>query len=279
MMHSSRLLLFVLFMSVTSVGFSQYYYNDVVVLRQTNSQYQALKANHIVLVNAKSFDSDGTPVADFVLQQQLVNNGAEVITTSKDLSAGSSVSDAFYENGLLKKSIDTGGSYVTNTVLYDYDALGNITTLTTLTSDTFMNSHSKEVHQWFYSNGSPVRMLRIKDDKDTAVVDFVKDEQGNVAEEHLTKHGHGIETYFYYYNQQHQLTDIVRYNRATKKMLPDFLFDYDSNGRLAEYNQVLHGASTHLTWHYEYNANGLKQNETCYDKNKQLVGKIVYSYN
>jgi len=274
-----RLLFFIMCLVFTSVSFGQYYYNDVIVPRQTNNQYQALKANHIALVNAKSFEGDGTPIEGFVLQQQVINNGTEIVTTSKDPSGSVGVTDAFYQNGLIKKSVDTGGSYVTNTVLYDYDAAGNIATLTTLTSDTFMNSHSKEVHQWFYDGGTPVRMLRIKDNTDTTVVDFVKDEQGNVVEEHLKKNGKGIETYFYYYNPQHQLTDIVRYNRAAKKMLPDFLFDYDSAGRLAEFNQVLHAASTHLTWHYEYNANGLKQTETCLDKDNHVVGKIVYAYN
>lgn len=256
----------------------QYYYNDIVVLNQANNQYQALKANRIALVNAKSFEGTGEHVENFVLQQQCLNNWAEVITTSNDPSAGNTVSDAFYENGLIKKSVDTGGN-VSSTVLYDYDAGGNINTITTLSNDTFMNSQSKEVHQWFYNGGSPVRMLRIKDGIDTTVVDFIKDEQGNIAEEHLKKKGRTTETYFYYYNQAYRLTDIVRYNIAAKKMLPDFLFDYDTAGRVSQLTQILKASGTYLTWQYDYNASGLKQTETCYDKDKQVIGKIVYSYN
>jgi YD repeat-containing protein len=62
-------------------------------------------------------------------------------------------------------------------------------------------------------------------------------------------------------------------------MLPDFLFDYDSAGRLTQLTQILQNSGTYLTWNYDYNANGLKQSETCYDKDKQVVGKIVYYYN
>jgi len=260
-------------------SYSQYYYNDIIVLNQTNSQYQTLKANRIALVNAKSFEGSGEPVDNFVLQQQLLKNWAEVITTSTDPATSSStVSDADYENGRIKQSVDTGGR-VASTVLYNYDASGNINTITSITSDTFMASNSQEVHQWFYNGNSPVRMLRIKDNIDTTVIDFVKDEQGNIAEEHLKKKGRNIETYFYYYNAAHLLTDIVRYNYRAKKMLPDFLFDYDKDGKLTQLTQILQNTGATLTWYYEYNANGLKQTETGYDKDRQVVGKIVYSYN
>jgi len=275
-----RLLFVFTSLLLAQISSGQYYYNDIIVLNQTNTQYQALKANRIALVNAKSFESNTEePAQNFLLQQQLINNWAEVITTSNDPSAGSSVSEAFYENGLIKKSVDTGGGNVASTVLYEYDASGNVTNITTLTADTFMNNSSTEVHQWFYSNNSPLRMLRIKDNVDTTVVDFVKDEQGNIAEEHLKKNGRNMENYFYYYNAAHRLTDIVRYNSRAKKMLPDFLFDYDSAGRLAQLTQVLQNSGTYLTWHYDYNTNGLKQTETCYDKDKQVLGKIVYYYN
>lgn len=259
-------------------SFGQYYYNDVVVLKQTNSQYQALKTNRILLVNAKSFEGSDAPQENFVLQQKLINNWAQVITTSTAPSAVSSVSVADYADGFIKKSVDTGGN-VQSTVMYTYGADGYVSSITTITADTFMNNSSTEVHQWFYSGGSPVRMLRIKDNTDTTIADFVKDEQGNIEEEHLKKRGRNVENYFYYYNNQHQLTDIVRYNSRVKKMLPDFLFEYDNSGRLAQLTQILHNAGTYLTWQYQYGENGLKQTETCYDKQKRVVGKIVYNYN
>jgi hypothetical protein len=38
------------------------------------------------------------------------------------------------------------------------------------------------------------------------------------------------------------------------------------------------GTSDYQTWKYAYNANGLKQQEACYSKQKQLLGKVEYNY-
>jgi hypothetical protein len=75
-----------------------------------------------------------------------------------------------------------------------------------------------------------------------------------------------------------RLTDIVRYNRKAKALLPDFLFEYDEKGLLRQMVQVQNGTTGHLTWKYQYAANGLKQREYCYNKNKQLLGKFEYNY-
>ena len=86
---------------------------------------------------------------------------------------------------------------------YDYDAAGNISTITTTSDDAFMNSHSIETHQWRYSNNLPQKMLRIKDKTDTTFVTFTYD-AGNVAQETWTRKGHVAETYYYYYNTKNQ---------------------------------------------------------------------------
>ena len=86
-----------------------------------------------------------------------------------------------------------------------------------------------------------------------------------------------LETYYYYYDQQHRLTDIVRFNQKLKKLVPDYVFEYDANGRLAQMTQMS-GNGKYFTWQYEYNEKGLKWKETCRDNERKLVGKIEYKY-
>ncbi len=141
-----------------------------------------------------------------------------------------------------------------------------------------MSSRSTEVHLWMYNNsGQPTQMLRIKDGRDTTLVMLTHD-NGNVAQETWKRKGKVVENYYYYYNTNNQLTDIVRYNYRAKKMLPDFLYDYDANGRIIKMMQVPTGRSDYMIWQYSYNSNGLKEKELLYNKQQQLVGRIEYKY-
>ncbi len=261
---------------------SQYYYNDIIILKETNSQYAALKNSHITQVTAQSLEGNNEPAKGFLLRQDILNNASEIVTTSDLPSTGESVSKNYYDNGRLVKTVDSSsadsGKIILSIVDYTYDEAGNIKTNTTVTVDTFMNSRSEEVHEWFYNNNTPIYMLRIKDKLDTTVVEFVKDDQGNIAEEHWKKKGKRIEDYFYYYNKAHLLTDIVRFNNRIKKMLPDFLFEYDDSGKLKQLTQIQQNSSDYITWYYEYNENGLKEKEFCYDKLKHLLGSIDYTF-
>ncbi len=256
---------------------SQYYYNDIVVLKETNRQYQAIKMARINSITAQSFESTGQPTDNFLVQQTVGSGAAEITTTSDIPSAGHSVSINYYSNNLLAKTVDNAVN-IESTVTYAYDAAGNIQNMTTVTTDTFMATSTEEVHLWFYDGNTPTKMLRIKDKVDTTVVNFVKDEQGNVAEEHWKKKGRGVEDYFYYYNNAHLVTDIVRFNNRVKRMLPDYLFEYDGAGKVTQLTQIQQNSSSYLIWHYEYNSNALKQKEVCFDKQMQLVGHIEYTY-
>jgi hypothetical protein len=141
-----------------------------------------------------------------------------------------------------------------------------------------MNSSSSETHLWFYENNKPVKMLLIKNNNDTTTVELKKDEQGDVAEERWRKKGHLVENYFYYYNERHRLTDIVRFNTKAQRLLPDFLFEYDDDGRLIQFTQIPVASDNYLVWHYEYGTNGLKEKERCFNKQKRPVGTIEYTY-
>ncbi len=41
---------------------------------------------------------------------------------------------------------------------------------------------------------------------------------------------------------------------------------------------VPEGTDNYQKWHYTYNEAGLKTKEACYNKRKQLLGRIEYEY-
>jgi hypothetical protein len=121
-------------------------------------------------------------------------------------------------------------------------------------------------------------MLRIKNNVDTTYVSFTHDEAGNIAEETWKRKNRTIETYYYYYNQKNQITDIVRYSKKAKRMLPDFILEYDEKGRVMQMTQNQSASANYLVWRYVYNTKGLKEKEMVYNKQKQFLGKIEYNY-
>lgn len=270
-------LLQVLLLSVMHVGYSQYYYNDIVATQQAAQQYEALKSNHITHVMAESFESNNQPTENFHLEQTISPDANLVTIDASYPSTGKLLTVNTYKNGKLYNTQDSSAN-VSTTTTYAYDNSGKIAAITTQTIDTFMNSRSTEVHQWIYNdNGQPAKMLKIKDGADTTVVELTYD-NGNVAQETWKRRGKVVENYYYYYNGNNQLTDIVRFNNRVKKLLPDFLYDYDAQGRVVKMMQVPAGSSDYMIWQYVYNSNGLKEKELLYNKQQQLIGQIRYRY-
>ncbi|WP_153800021.1 hypothetical protein [Foetidibacter luteolus] len=257
--------------------FGQYYYNDILTNYQTSVRNELLRKNNIRSVTATSYESDNSLSENFRVQQTISQNGNLVVTNSTDAAGISTITRSSFANGKIQSNTDSNANVVTR-VNYIYNNEGSIVNISSVTEDAFMNSHSEEQHQWVYANGRPEYMLRIKDKKDTTRVEFVYDEKGNVAEEKWRRRNYTLEHWFYYYNNNNQLTDIVRYNAKAKRMLPDFLFEYDAQGNLVQMTQVPSGGSNYLVWKYSFNEIGLKNSESCFNKQGQPVGKIVYVY-
>ncbi len=274
-MQKSVALLTLLF--VFCYGNAQFYYNDVVALKASNKMYANLVKNNIREVAASSTQSDGTETNGFVYLKTLKNNGSVVITHTQLETGGVSDDIDTYTNGLLSKSMDSADK-VSTAVEYAYDSDGKILTVKTQTDDTTMGTHSTELHQWFYTGTSPDSMLRIKDNRDTIFVHFKKDEYQNIAEELWIKKGRLIEHYYYYYNDKNQLTDIVRFNTKAQQMLPDFLFEYNEAGVVSQLTQIPQGSSDYVIWRYVYDERGLKNKDVLFDKQKELLGTITYTY-
>ena len=256
---------------------AQYYYNDVVNMSASNNIYLILKKNNIKQVSATSEESDNTPTPGFLYSKVLKNNASLVMTHVEMEAGGTSDEYDEYLNNRLVKYSDSSDNVLT-TVNYTYDTLDNIVLVQTKTDDTAMNAHNTELHKWFFTWKSPDSMIRIKDNMDTTVVHFKKDEHNNIAEEIWTKKGRVIEHYYYYYNQKNQLTDIVRFNSKAQQMLPDFLFEYNANGMLSQLTQVPEGSSDYVIWQYVYDERGLKTKDVLFNKHQELMGTVTYTY-
>ncbi len=272
-MKRLKCFLSLLTMCVVPVAYSQYYYNDIIALQQSQNQYEALQKNNIKQVTAASFNGN-RPDENFKLEQRV--SARSITITSSDPSSGDLLTINTYNNGKLVHTTDSSANVMT-VINYAYDANGNITNIRSTTDDAFMNSHSTETHLWSYRDNLPAQMLRIKDNTDTTMVTFAY-EGNNVAQETWKRKGKTAENYYYYYDDNNRITDIVRFNPRVNKMLPDFVFAYDEAGRLSQMTQVPNGSSDYLIWKYIYNNKGLKDRELLYSKQKQLVGRIEYSY-
>jgi antitoxin component YwqK of YwqJK toxin-antitoxin module len=256
---------------------AQYYYSDIIANKQTNQQFALLKKQKIKEVSAISYESNNLPSPDFSLTQTINPSYTTVFTRTLSATLKSALI-ATYENDKLIKSADSSSGAI-NITTYEYDSSGKLVTVASTSNDEDGSFSVAEKHLWHYNNkGEPQQMLKIKNETDTLVVEIIVDSTGKVIEEKWRKNNRTSEVYYYYYDVTNRLTDIVRYNRKAKALLPDFLFEYDEKGLIRQMVQVQNGTTGHLTWKYQYAANGLKQREYCYNKNKQLLGKFEYRY-
>ncbi len=255
----------------------QYYYNDILATKQSQSQYQLLRANKVKKIVATSYEDDRTPTEGFNLTQELSNDGKKLVTSTSNISGKTTETTSFFEKGKLM-STQSYSNGIENKMEYGYDANGSINLFTLTTLDTAMNYHSVETREWHLNaSGHYTDIIKIKNGIDTSMASLIYDEEGNLVEEHWKKKNKEIETYYYYYNKAHLLTDIVRYNTRLKKLIPDYQYEYDEVGKPIQMTQLAANGK-YFIWKYGYNDKGLKISETCRDNKKILVGNIEYRY-
>jgi hypothetical protein len=272
-----KLLLTSLALLFISSAWGQYYFNDLLATAQSQAQYQLLRTNKVKKITAISFEEDGSANEKFLLEQELTMDGKKLSTKSGIQSGKTSTVTSFFELSKLKRTLSNSNG-IDNKMEYFYDNTGKLIKLSLTSGDTAVKYSTQENRDWVYgANGLPASIVKVKNKIDSSVAKIVIDEEGNVAEEQWSRKNTPLETYYYYYDQQHRLTDIVRYNQKLKKLVPDYVFEYDAKGKLAQMTQ-LSGSGQYFTWQYEYNEKGLKWKETCRDNERKLVGKIEYKY-
>lgn len=264
---------------------AQYYYSDIVSTAETNTLMQTYQANKVKMVTATGYDENGAKATDFVEVREVKENGRLLKISTRSSQAYNAVYNRFDEKTRLITITDSS-SILLSTITYQYDADGRITSVQNALKDTASDFNQTELHQWIYNAaGKPVKMWRTINDSDSLEVRFNPDENGNPGEEVSYKSGIETDRVYYYFDEKGRITDIVRYNKKVKKLLPDMIFTYDDNGKIIQKINSSDGDNLgrvtwfgYIIWRYIYNENGLKTKEALFDKDQQLTGKIEYSY-
>jgi YD repeat-containing protein len=270
---------FITMLIIVQSAFTQYYYQDIIATRQVAEKWNAYKDHKVKTVNIFSFESDEKPTEGFSCNQNVRSDYSEISTHTKSELARESTFTTYYNaNGQPIKTYDTSKAYQSITE-YAFDASGNISSITNSSLETINNIKNTEQHFWRYgADGKLSAMIKVKNGNDTTYVRFIFDEKGNLAEERAVHNKIEAPAVFYYYDENRQLTDIVRYNPKARRLLPDYIFTYGINGQLSSMLFVPEGSTEYNKWVYEYNESGLRIKETCYSKQKEMLGKIEYEY-
>jgi len=269
-------LIFVLLLVVFSAN-SQYYYKDILLARQNQENWKSFHDQKVREVSIQSIDANNEPTPDFTCMQKVTPDFSSISTFTKSTNVPASTLTAYYDqSGRMVKTVDTSDTYKSTTE-YSYNEKGEVSVMLNNSVQTDNQIVTTERHVWVYDAGGLKKMIKIKGETDSTTVTFVKDEKGNIVEEKPVRGGQSQPSVYYYYDNDGRLTDIVRYNQKAGRLLPDYVFEYNS-GHLSSMLFVPNGSTDYQRWIYVYDANGLKTNETCYDKKRQVVVKIRYNY-
>ncbi len=274
-MFSKSIICYFILTLITVQLSAQYYYNDIILQQANANNHALLVLNNANIVTAKSYNEYNEIVERFSYKKELRKKGVEVYTSTEIPTGGISITWEFYDGNLLKKVIDSTEKIKTTT-LFSYTQNNMPTTIQITYDDAAMDIHATEQHLWIYHENTPTTMYRIKDISDTMVVRF-KVENSKVMEEIWLRNGREAERYYYYYNEQNQISDIVRFNVLAQRLLPDFTYDYNASGYLTLMRQMVTGGTNYNAWVYEYNDKGLKQTEKLFSKENNLLGTIIYT--
>jgi len=249
---------------------------------EQNKEFSILKNGNIKVIKVESFDENDQPSKGFFCEKKINKDFSQSEMMTKSNITGESVLVTDYnKNGKVIKTT-TNTPTTTNTVEFEYDSLGRLSLIRTKTIADGDTSGITETHEYFYKNGLPVKMLRRKNNVLISTITFVADNKGNIIEEDAA----GIsddKKYYYYYDNANRLTDVVHYNIIAKRLLPDYMFEYNSEGapndnKPAQMISVDETGRNYFIWKYAYDNNQLPEIQKCFSKEKLLLGTIQFDY-
>lgn len=246
---------------------AQFYYKDIVINKQLMAEMAVLKEQKIHTIRVKSFDREDEPSEGFFCEKKLKKDYSQFETVTRSYATPASVLTSYFNNkGLLVQSVDSTEISVSY-VNYGYDEKGNLVSIGSgsRSADDDYSVDASETHLYYYnSNNQPVKLVKVKNNKDSIVIELILDEKGNVAEEKDTKTG---KSYYYYYDAKNRLTDVVYFNTSLRKLLPVMMFEYNTLNQPIQMITAEEGSIFYYTWKYTYE-NGLKVREKCYYNKK-----------
>lgn len=257
---------------------AQYYYRDIVGTQESNQLVQLYKSAQVSRVALTAYDANNTRTEDLAVQQQFdARTGVLRTLTQNGEQAPSALISMADAAGRLIKTVDSSSAGISTTE-YQYGPDGRLHLLQLTSTDATGAFRLTETHQWQYEGEQVQALTRTRNGKEVTTFSFVRDERGNITEEHSTRNGVKLEPVFYYYNDKNQLTDIVRFNNKAKRLLPEYMFEYNDKGQVIQRITFPANNSNYTIWRYQYNPQGLRVREAIYNKQKELTGKVEYSY-
>jgi YD repeat-containing protein len=274
---------------------AQFYYNDIIGTAETNSQMKSYLVNKVKTASAVGADRSGSRSNDFSEYHEVRENSTALKSTSI-VNRNKSVIYSRFDNMGRVISMTDSSTTVESITTYEYDAAGRVAKVQNKINDPDNGFVQTETHQWIYNaGGKPEKMWRIVavtgkvNSIDTTEIRFVLDEDGNVGEEHTYLKNYETGYLYYYYDDKDRLSDIVRYNNKSKKLLPDIMFEHDDEGRVIQKTVIsyraVQGSTTlvvtvpnSLIFRYIYDDKGLKKTEALFNNDKEMTGRINFTY-
>jgi hypothetical protein len=263
---------------------AQYYFNDLYT-KERNEKTQGLyKAFHVRKITETAILPTGERQPN-VLQWTDISQKADTSTLHRSVEGSVSKTVLLYDDqsGNLLSQLETEADRRHETK-YNYNSSGQIERIETVYIDSQMDFKDHEIHVWtFEKNNRPKSMWRIvvqfDGSMDSTYVDFATDKDGRITEENIYRKGKKTGFYYYYYNDEGRLTDVVKYNEKWKRLLPEIMLEYDPAGNTIQKRQLIGNRDiSYLIWRYNYDKNGLMDEEALFNSKKQQTGSLIYSY-
>jgi hypothetical protein len=258
---------------------AQYYYKDVWNNQQLLNEFAILKNENLKTVKIKSYEDDGEPSEGFFCEKKINKNYSQAEMISKSYITGQSllVSDYTTEGRPVKTVENT--PTITSTTDYEYGEAGHLTRVRIFTKGDDGTGAIAETHEYFYDGNSRLaKMERKKNNTLVSTIHFVSDDRGNIIEENVEASTTTDKKYFYYYDDKNRLTDVVHFNERAGRLLPDYIYEYNTLNQPVQMISASEGGDNYFIWRYSYNDKKLRETEKCFSKEKRMLGKIEYEY-
>ncbi len=256
---------------------AQYYYKDILSNLEQNKEFSILKDGNIKTIKVESFDEKDQPSNGFFCEKKINKDFSESQMISKSNITEQSLLETKYDKNGRVTETTTNTPTTTNTIDFEYNSEGLLSQISTKTIGEGDSTGITETHQYFYKNGTPEKMLRKRDGLLISTITFLTDDKGNIIEEDAAGASKDRK-YYYYYDDKNRLTDVVHFNEVAKRLLPDYMFEYDNGNLLVQKISVDETGRSYFIWRYAYNDKQLPEIQKCYSKAKDLLGTIQFDY-
>lgn len=257
----------------------QYLFQEIMSLKQAGTERKMYSDRNIRKIRVKSFEDDGSLSKRFFCEKKFSKDHREYkLYTRTGVGEKSLMIGIFNENGSLIKTTDSSENLV-RTCHVQYDDKNRITETKTISRsmDEDFLIELTEIHSYAYENENstnPASMWKIKQGKDSSLILFQPDEQGDIAIEKNARTG---AKYYYYYDSRKKITDIVHQSEFKTDLVPDYIFEYDNLEQLIRTTTAASNVREKTNWLYDYK-DGLKVLEIIKSGTGETLGRFEYEY-